>query len=456
MISTTRPRARFEATGPSLHIEALTITDDAVLRECRHWTTGERGPAADADSMAGADLTSFVTQAMAIGAAALTTAGTTQESYSVENLIADAEERSTAAAELASQQTAKAVEVASKTLTQATADTAKQVAQSLEKATAEVTREIGRLVGGEDPELMRRLQPLLDTTMQALKEATLKDTAGLLDKVARQFNPADPASPMAVQMRTLTEAQEKQAQVFASEQKALMGKVDELAATIRVKQAHDQVVASTALKGGTYEEGAHAALADLAAGLGDEYHETGAITGLKTRNKKGDGVLSLQGGDTRVVIEMTDSARPRWTDYLREAEENRGALASLGLARSTDQLGGQSLLVLGPRRLVLAYDPAHDDTQLLRCAVLLLRQAAEAAASRVDSGEVATADEALVEALTKLEQLDRIRKSAGAIRRGADAIETDANTLQTELLRLVNQARTALAGVQPEAGLPAA
>ena len=65
-------------------------------------------------------------------------------------------------------------------------------------------------------------------------------------------------------------------------------------------------------------------------------------------------------------------------------------------------------------------------------------------------------DEALAEALTKLEQLDRIRKNAGLIRRGADAIETDANTVQTELLRLVNQARTALAGVQPEAGLPAA
>ncbi|MBB1494943.1 hypothetical protein J4N02_13810 [Propioniciclava sp. MC1595] len=456
MTSITRPRARFEATGPSLQIEALTITDDAVLRECRHWATGERGPAADADALAGADLTSFVMQAMTIGATALTTAGTTQTSYSVENLIADAEKRSTAASELATQQTAKAVETASKTLTQATADTAKQVAESLEKVTAEVTREIGRLVGGEDPELMRRLQPLLDTTMQTMKEATLKDTAGLLDKVARQFNPADPASPMAVQMRTLTEAQEKQAEVFTAEQKALMGKVDELTAAIRIKQAHDHVVASTALKGVTYEESTHAALSSLAAGLGDEYHETGTITGLKTRSKKGDGVLSLQGGDTRVVIEMTDSARPRWTDYLREAEENRGALASLGLAKSTDQLGGQTLLVLGPRRLVLAYDPESDDTQLLRCALLLLRQAAEAAASRVDSGEIATADEALAEALTKLEQLDRIRKNAGLIRRGADAIETDATTLQTELLRLLSKARSVLAGVPLDAGAPAA
>lgn len=456
MTSITRPRARFEATGPSLHIEALTITDDAVLRECRHWATGERGPAADADALAGADLSSFVMQAMTIGATALTTAGTTQTSYSVENLIADAEKRSTAASELATQQTAKAVEAASKTLTQATADTAKQVAESLEKATAEVTREIGRLVGGEDPELMRRLQPLLDTTMQTMKEATLKDTAGLLDKVARQFNPADPASPMAVQMRTLTQTQEKQATALIEEQRLLAAKVDELATAIKVKQAHDQVVSTTALKGGTYEENAHAALAGLAAGLGDEYHETGTIVGLKSRNKKGDGVLAVNGGDVRIVVEMTDSNRPKWSGYLREAEENRDALASLGLARSCDQLGGQTLLVLGPRRLVLAYDPEHDDTQLLRCAVLLLRQAAEAAASRVDSGEIATADEALAEAVAKLEHLGRIKKSAGTIRRGVDAIETDATTLQTELLRLLTQARSVLAGVRLDADAPAA
>ena len=87
MTSITRPRARFEATGPSLHIEALTITDDAVLRECRHWATGERGPAADADALGSADLTSFVMQAMTIGATALTTAGTTQESRFVRKVL---------------------------------------------------------------------------------------------------------------------------------------------------------------------------------------------------------------------------------------------------------------------------------------------------------------------------------------------------------------------------------
>lgn len=443
----THTQAHFEQATPCLVIEAMTVTQDAVLRECRHWSTGRRGEPVEPEALAGADLGAFVEQAMTIGATALSSAGGTQQAYGVENLIADAAHRTALASEKASQQTAEAVQRASETLAKATDATAKQVELSLAKANETLTREITRLLGGEDPELARRLQPLLDSTMRSVKAQTVKDTAELLDKVSRQFNPADPASPMAVQMRALTEAQEKQARAFADEQKQLASKIDELASAFKVRRAHDEVVATTALKGGTYEEQAHAALAALAAGFGDEYHETGTITGLRTRSKKGDGVLSVDGGEVRVVVEMTDSARPRWTDYLRESEENRGAHAALGLARSSDQLGGQTLLVLGPRRLVLAFDPETDDTQLLRCALLLLRQAAEAAASRIDTGEIATADEALAEALAKLEQLDRIKKSATSIRKGADSIEADANCLQTELIRLLTQARTALAGV---------
>ena len=449
-MTNTNRQARFDAATGGLVIEAMTITQDAVVSECRHWATGRRGEAAEPEALAEADLGPFIEQALTIGAAALTTAGGTQQSYAVEKLVAEAEQRSQQASALAAEQTAQAVRAASESLTKTTADAARLVGTSIDDANKRLAREITRLVGGEDPELVRRLQPLLDSTVASLKAQTVKDTGDLLDKVTRAFNPADPASPMAVQLRTLTEAHERQAKALGEEQRGIAAKLDEVVTALKVKEAHAKVVAGTALKGGTYEEQVHSVLSEIAAGLGDEYTETGTVTGLRTRNKKGDGVLAVGGGDVRVVVEMTDSARPHWSEYLAEAEDNRGAQASLGLARSADQLGGQTLLTLGPRRIVLAFNPEKDDPNLVRCVVQLLRQAAEVAASRVGNGEIATADEAIGEALTALTALDKMKRIAGQIHNGASTVETEATTLQADLIRWLTRAKAAIAGAHPD------
>lgn len=98
----------------------------------------------------------------------------------------------------------------------------------------------------------------------------------------------------------------------------------------------------------------HTVLTGIAAGLGDDYTDTSTTTGRLPRCKKGE---SLNDGVARVVIEMTDSSRAGWTDYFAEAERNRNAVAPLGLVRTIDQNGGQTLRVIGAQRLVLAFDP---------------------------------------------------------------------------------------------------
>ncbi|WP_175582732.1 hypothetical protein [Nocardioides guangzhouensis] len=100
---------------------------------------------------------------------------------------------------------------------------------------------------------------------------------------------------------------------------------------------------------------------DVAAGLGDAYDDTGAVVGILRRNKKGDGVLAVGGGDVRVVLEMTDSARTGWNDYLDEAERNRDAVAvALGLVRTAEQNGGQTIRMMAARRIVMAFDSETD------------------------------------------------------------------------------------------------
>lgn len=66
---------------------------------------------------------------------------------------------------------------------------------------------------------------------------------------------------------------------------------------------------------------------------------------------------------------------------------------------SSAQLTGGPILTLGPRRVVMAFDPLTDDPHLLRCVIQLLRLAAIGAAARVENGELATADEHLAAAL---------------------------------------------------------
>jgi len=155
----------------------------------------------------------------------------------------------------------------------------------------------------------------------------------------------------------------------------------------------------------------------------------------------------------RVVVEMSDSSRGAgWGPYLAEAERNRSALASIGLVRSRDQLNGNSMISLGARRIVVAYDPESDSPDLLRTVVQLSRLAAIAAARSDNSGEIHAAQEKIDEALVTLGQIDSIDKLASQISKSAIKISGDSGGLRTELTRLLKQAAAALAGVKTEDG----
>jgi hypothetical protein len=175
------------------------------------------------------------------------------------------------------------------------------------------------------------------------------------------------------------------------------------------------------------------------------------VAGRLARSKKGDGVLTVNGGTARVVLEMTDSPRTNWTDYLDESERNREATASLGLVRDPVQNAGQSIRVLGSRRIVMAFDPASDDANLLRTVVMLLRTAAIAASARHGANEIATAEEKVTEAIGLLAKIDDIQKTAGSIHKSATKISNECVTFTAGIERLLNEALGALAGAEADA-----
>ena len=451
-------RVRVDVESGTLVIDALCLADPAVLRECRHWSQGRRGEPVELSDLATSDLTAFAVSAITIGSSAMAAAAGVQQTYGIESLVAEVEKRVIQSSAAAGERTETAVARATAALQQASEQTKKAVvdagqtartafAASVDTARQELAAQITSLLGGEDPQLLLRLQPLLDSFGHKLEQRTLGQTTALIDKVTRQFDPADPASPMAQQMRAFTDTQARHAAEAAEQQKGVTDKLDALSTELLASRSTKLALARTAAKGVTYEEQVHALLAAIAAGLGDEYVETGNVVGLRTRSKKGDGVLAVPGSEARLVIEMTYSPRSVWSDYLKEAEDNRGAQASLGLVRSAAQLPGGPIVTLGSRRVVMVFDPETDDVHLLRCVVQLLRTAALGAAARVDDGEVSIADERIDAAIQTLERIGKIRRCAGQIKASASTIDVEAETLLAELNRLLAQARTALAGV---------
>jgi hypothetical protein len=227
-----------------------------------------------------------------------------------------------------------------------------------------------------------------------------------------------------------------------------LSKGSELKTGLAVQRAAAEAKAAlasvTPLKGATYEDKVNALLEGIAAGLGDELTVSRNTVGVIARCKKGDAVLGVMGGPVRLVVEMSNSGAREWGPYLDEAERNRQAVASLGLVPTASQNGQETVRVLGPRRLVMAFDPDSDDPALLRTVVQLVRVAALAAAARHDDGSAQLAAERVAQALDELPRLERIRKAASSIRKGAEQIDGDADRVASQLGRLLAQAQHAL------------
>lgn len=454
--------ARFDPSGPVLVADHLELRDPAVVAEARRWSTGQRAGAVSMDEMVGADLTAFVTQAVVVGTHAIATAGGAQEAYNLEALVTEVGERTAEAARQASLATDEAVRKATTTIESSTTavraaigelgtEARRAFSENVDAAGKALSGEVNRLLGGEHPELLGRLTPVIERFGRELETRSTQQTSELIAKAARQFDPADPTSPMAQQARTLAEQQQALAATLAKDNTDLARKIDDLVEVVKLAQAasgaRSAVVRSSTLKGDQYAQAMHQLMGAVAAGLGDEYVDVSAVVGLLSRNRKGDGVLAILGGEARIVVEMSDSSRGAgWAAYLEEAERNRGTVAALGLVRSAEQLGGAGVISLGPRRIVLAFDPETDNPDLLRTVVQLLRISAQVASVRDDAAEVRTAEEKLDEALTLLTQIDSISKIAGQIRQNATKIDTEADGVKVKLTRLLSQARSALAG----------
>jgi hypothetical protein len=453
-----RPEAHLDIDSGTLTVHHLEMRDPAVVQEARRWASGSRRASADTSDLQDADLSPFVEQAIAVGARALAGAAGHLETANVGALIADLSNHASSAVAGVTTATERAVEQAASAIKQTSTDvrtsfediaatTRRSLQGNVNEAKMSFIDEMRRLVGGDNPELLVALAPTLEKFGRDLEEHALKRTTEMTEKVARQFDPDDPSSPMSKHTRELGRRQQELADTLGQGQKTVETKVEELSKAFALVHATrtGSAASMTTLKGTTFETSVHLLLDQIAAGLGDDYAETGARSGNGSTSKKGDGVLTVEGGDVRIVLEMTDSPRKDWNAYLAQAERNRDAVASIGLTRTAEQLGGHTIRSFGPRRIVLAFDPENDDHELLRTIVQVVRVAAIAASRRQDDTEIATAQESIDEAVTLLDKFDNIKRTASLIVNSAKKIESDTGSVTADLVSALERAQRALA-----------
>lgn len=454
----THRGTRLDGLQQALILHDVGLTDRAVVEEARRWSTGIRGAIADDVALADADLTPFVLQAMSVGTMAISGAGGIQETANVHRLIDDLERRTDSAMRDASAATSRAVSDAAailKTTTEearvsfetAAGASRTSIKETVDEARDALNAEIRRLIGGENPELLGKLAPLLERFGHDLDARAGTQTEELIAKVARQFDPDDPTSPMSKQTREIGRRQQELADSLGQGQKAIEATVAELTKEFALTRASKAAAAasSTTLKGTTFESAIHRLVDQIAVGLGDAYTDTGATIGKGSTSKKGDGVLTVEGSDIRIVLEMTDSPRKDWNNYLAQAERNRDAVASIGLARTPEQLGGHTVRTFGPRRIVLAFDPEMGDANLLRAVIQVVRVSAIAAGRRQDDQEIATAQESVEEAIGLLDRFDSIKRTAAVITNNAKKVDSEAGSLAADLGNVLVRAQRALA-----------
>ena len=105
---------------------------------------------------------------------------------------------------------------------------------------------------------------------------------------------------MAKHTASLETRQLQLTELIGKNHQTIAQKVDEISVALKVQAAQDKVSKITPIKGDTYENQVNIVLAEVAAGLGDEYTDTRSVVGHLPRSKKGDGLLTVDGGLARV------------------------------------------------------------------------------------------------------------------------------------------------------------
>jgi hypothetical protein len=341
-------------------------------------------------------------------------------------------------------------------------------AESTKKVQVEFEKIITELTGDESP-LATQVNELLETFTKDIEDMTASEAspirAGikaqidamaskLIDDVMRQnkaqkselaklMDPTDPTSPL---------------RGLFDQVKGITNALEDVRQELKTEVAVAEVVEVTTLGGGKYEEVSVAAVQRIASYAGDDCVPTGDVTGRVPRSKKGDGVVDLKVGASvhaRIVLEAKNSplSKKQWEAEMAGSKENRAASGFIGLCKNlVDMPNASRLMILDSQSIVIAYDPAIDDPQLLALVYQLVKINSLANSGNLEDLDVAEVNRNIEEAVMMLGQFDALQKTAASIENAGKKLKDDLKEIRTYVLERLANVKSAISeSLEPEA-----
>jgi hypothetical protein len=398
-----------------LEIQSLTVKDPQVVA------------AAKAIQAEGKDLAEYLEQVITVGVKVLQVAGV---SLGVEMLV-DSVER-----------TKKDLGDSSKKFNEeisARLDAAVgpegNLTKSINVKVEEFGEELAAMVSSEDSPIREALQKQFDAFAKKMNEDIARSHSTQKDDIAKIVDISNPLSPL---------------RPFGEEMKKIGEAVNIVREQIATDATVAEIISETPIGGVNYEEAAIRMVQQIAGFAGDDCLAVGGVTGLIPRNKMGDGVIDLKVGASvfaRIVVECKDSdlTKAKWIAESEGGRANRGATGFIGLCKELDDMPNKSrMLVLDSQGIVLAYDPAKDDPQILHLIYQVVKFNTLRASGSLDDVDLAEVNRELEEAMQALNRFDSLNKSVKAIENSADSIRKDATEIKRAITGNISAVRLAI------------
>jgi hypothetical protein len=318
-----------------------------------------------------------------------------------------------------------------------------KLTKSINEKVEEFGEDLAKMVSDEKSPIRDAMQKQFDAFAKKLNDDMARSHSTQKDEIAKIVDISNPLSPL----RPLGDEVQKigMAVNIIREQNATDASVAE-------------IISETPIGGVNYEEVAIRMVQQIAGFAGDDCMAVGGVTGLIPRSKKGDGVIDLEVGASvfaRIVVECKDSnlTKSEWIAESDGGKANRGANGFIGLCKEVDDMPNKSrMLVLDSQGIVLAYDPAKDDPQILHLIYQVVKFNTLRASGSLDDVDLAEINRELEEAMQALNKFDSLNKSVKAIENSAAAIRKDATDIKRAITSNISAVRLAISNtIEPYA-----
>lgn len=318
-----------------------------------------------------------------------------------------------------------------------------KLTKSINEKVEEFGEDLAKMVSDEKSPIRDAMQKQFDAFAKKLNDDMARSHSTQKDEIAKIVDISNPLSPL----RPLGDEVQK---------------IGEAVNIVREQIATDasvaEIISETPIGGVNYEEVAIRMVQQIAGFAGDDCMAVGSVTGLIPRSKKGDGVIDLKVGASifaRIVVECKDSnlTKAEWVAESDGGKANRGANGFIGLCKEVDDMPNKSrMLVLDSQGIVLAYDPAKDDAQILHLIYQVVKFNTLRASGSLDDVDLAEINRELEEAMQALNKFDSLNKSVKAIENSAAAIRKDATDIKRAITSNISAVRLAISNtIEPYA-----